>query len=360
MLKPGEATIADLSIDLRNPRVPDEEFGSEVAAIGYLVDHADVNELVQSISRSGWLDYEPLIVLEPDNVVIEGNRRLAALRLLRDDGLRRELKYRLPTGGEEVGLPEKVRAFFVRDRKEARDFIGFKHINGAFKWDSFAKAKYAAQWLDEEQDVSVKDVSERLGDNHNTVLRLVNGYKVLREAERLGFRNDATTAPRGFSFSHLYTALPSPNVRAFLGIEQDAGKLLGGEPIPPDHHDNLMEYMTWLYGQDGVGQHVVNSQNPDLGRLTKVLGSASATSMLRSTHSLLESFDLVDDKGKAFESAIFVLLKDARDAAAQLGKYDGDPEVYTVAQTANQTVRSLLAGMKSTIEDNAGNGAKNR
>jgi hypothetical protein len=353
MYRSGEAAVADLRIDVKNPRVPEEEFSSETEAISYLIDHADVNELVQSIGRSGWLDFEPLIVLQPENnTVIEGNRRLAAFRLLGDESLREELRFRLPEGiTQGLELPETVRVFYVDTRAEARDFIGFKHINGAFKWDSFAKAKYAEEWLRDDPSASVKDVSERLGDSHNTVLRLVNGYRVLRQAERLGFSTRDITAPRGFSFSHLYTALPSPAVRAFLGITADATDLLEENPVPEDYHDNLMQYMIWLYGQKGRGDNIITSQNPDLGRLTKVLASKSSTRMLQSTNNLPDAFDMVEDKGKAFESAIFNLLKAGRDAAAQVGKYDGDPELLQVVQTAQQTVRGIFAAMKAAVEE---------
>jgi hypothetical protein len=353
MFRPGETAITDLRVDLKNPRVPEEEFPTETAAIGYLINHADVNELVQSIGRSGWLDFEPLIVLQTeDNTVIEGNRRLAALRLLHDPELRQELNFHLPEGmPEDVQLPEKVRVFNVENRAEARDFIGFKHINGAFKWDSFAKAKYAAEWLDDDPNASVKDVSERLGDSHNTVLRLVNGYRVLRQAERLGFSTHDITAPRGFSFSHLYTALPSPAVKEFLGITAETSDLFPENPVPEDHHDNLLQYLTWLYGQKGRGSNVIASQNPDLGRLTKVLSNRSATRMLQSTNKLPDAFDMVEDKGKAFEAAIFNLLNVARTAAAQVGKYDGDPELLQVVQTASQTVRGIIAGMRAIVDD---------
>ena len=350
-MRPGEAAVADLHIDVNNPRVPEEDFSSETEAIKYLVDNADVNELVQSIGRSGWLDFEPLIVLEPGNFVIEGNRRLAALRLIADEGLRTEVRFRLPADVEGVELPQRVRVIFVESRADARDFIGFKHINGAFKWDSFAKAKYAAEWLAEDTTVSVKNVSERLGDSHNTVLRLVNGYRVLRQAERLGFSTRDTTAPRGFSFSHLYTALPSPAVRQFLGITAGGTDLLSDHPVPESHQQSLLQYLTWLYGQLGQGKHVIQSQNPDLGRLTRVLSNKAALGMLQSTNSLPEAFDMVEDKGKAFQGAVYSLLTAAREVASQLGKYDGNPGLLPIALTINQTVRSVVAGMEATIKD---------
>lgn len=350
-MDPGEAVPADLHIDVRNPRVPEEEFSSETEALKYLVNHADVDELVQSIGRSGWLDFEPLIVLRPSNTVIEGNRRLAALRLIADEGLRNEIGFRLPAGVEAAPMPGHVQVFFVDSRADARAFIGFKHINGAYKWDSFAKAKYADEWLADDPGTTVKDVSERLGDSHNTVLRLVNGYRVLREAEQLGFRTRETTAPRGFSFSHLYTALPSPAVRTFLGISADAADLLPVNPVPASYHDALMEYMTWLYGQVGRGRNVITSQNPDLGKLTRVLSSNLSIGMLRESHNLDEAYNLVEDKGKAFAEAMFALLKASRMALSQVGKYDGDLELLQVAQSTSQNVRSLVAGMNAAIDE---------
>ena len=350
-MDPGDAAPANLHIDLRNPRVPEEEFDSETAAIKYLVDNADVNELVQSIGRSGWMDFEPLIVLRPSNTVIEGNRRLAALRLIAEEGLRNEIDFRLPAGVEDAPLPESVRVFFVESRADARAFIGFKHINGAYKWDSFAKAKYADEWLTEDQGATVKDVSEQLGDSHNTVLRLVNGYRVLREAELLGFSTRETTAPRGFSFSHLYTALPSPAVREFLGITADAAALLPADPVPHSHDDDLKEYMIWLYGQRGQGKHVIASQNPDLGKLTRVLSSSLAIGMLRTTQDLDQAYDLVEDKGKAFAEALFALLAASRVALSQAGKYDGDRELLQVVQSASSNIRNLIAGMNATIDE---------
>ena len=79
---------AHLQFDPRNPRLPDSATPSESEAIEALVAEADVNELVQSITHSGWLDYEPMIVLREGMVVLEGNRRLAALRLIAHPDLR--------------------------------------------------------------------------------------------------------------------------------------------------------------------------------------------------------------------------------------------------------------------------------
>ena len=82
MARLDKAAPDTLSLDLSNPRMPDEKFADEDEAIAYLYVQADLSELIQSIGNSGWLDFEPLIVEEPTRTVVEGNRRLAALRII--------------------------------------------------------------------------------------------------------------------------------------------------------------------------------------------------------------------------------------------------------------------------------------
>ena len=105
---PENIDFRELKLDLENPRAPGEAFADEPAALEFLLDHADLDELVQSILSAGWLDYEPPIVLETAKTVLEGNRRLAALRLIDDAQLRKKLKYELPEIKSPKALPQKI------------------------------------------------------------------------------------------------------------------------------------------------------------------------------------------------------------------------------------------------------------
>lgn len=334
------AKVEDLHLDLLNPRMPDDQFADEDEAIEYLAQHAALDELVDSIGSSGWFDYEPLIVLAEENgvnnIVIEGNRRLAVLRLLRDTALAERVGVKLPTALHEGAVPESVKIWEVQHRRDARDFIGFKHINGAFKWDSFAKAKYAAEWLDEDPDVAA--VSRRLGDTHNTVVRLVNGYRLLRQSERQGF--DREKLPRRFAFSHLYTAVTRPSARAYLGLDEDT-KLLVNDPVPDSHGPKLHQFMLWLYGDERT-EPVIKSQNPDLGKLVSVLASDSATRLLEAHPSLATAYEMVEDKPARFASEMAKLLDQSKIVSSLLGSYDGDSSVMDMAETLKRTVKGIV------------------
>jgi hypothetical protein len=343
--------VDELRLDLRNPRKPGAEFADTSEAVEYLIRYADVMELISSISRSGWLDFEPLIVERDTKTVIEGNRRLAALLLIRDPELRQAHRLTLPDAVHDGATPESVEVFLVGDRTEARDFIGFKHINGPFKWDALAKAKYAWEWLQEDPDLGIEAISERLGDRHSTVRRLVNAYTVLRQAEDLGF--DRTDTTRGLTFSHLYTGLPYVSVRGYLGLGESASALLPADPVAPDRHDNLLRYMTWLFGQ-GDKQRVITSQNPDLGKLAKVLESKQATAMLEAGEPFAVVSGLVEDKKRGFEEAVYKLSTAASEAAGRLGGFDGDEEILSVATSAYRTVRRMVQAMQKPDDDDLG------
>ena len=343
---------ADLKLDLRNPRSPGEAFEDEAEALRYLVGFADVAELVGSIRAEGWLDYEPLIVDEKTLEVYEGNRRLAALRLLTDPKTRADVdNYELPTVPSPKEPPEKIFVKMVANRDEARAFIGFKHINGPHKWDALAKAKFAADWLDA-PGAELASVARALGDAHSTVRRLVNGWRILLQAKAEGFdeRPEATGKTK-FPFSHLYTAVARPNVREYLGLQLD-DDLLPKHPVGSDFLPNLRQFMQWLFGQ-GSKPAVIRSQNPDLNRLVDVMGNERALAMLTSTSSLSQAYELVEDKSERFREALLGTSAGIDDCMRLVRNYAGGQEDL---HTANQLVRStrLLRDTMQKIADGDG------
>lgn len=59
--------------------------------VAHLMESADLRELIESIAANGYVDIEPLVVLEEEKgelTVIEGNRRVAATKLLRSRSAR--------------------------------------------------------------------------------------------------------------------------------------------------------------------------------------------------------------------------------------------------------------------------------
>jgi hypothetical protein len=337
-----------LNFDLQNPRFVNETFKDENEVIQYLYDNADVDELIQSILSAGYVDFEPLIVQRQSNIVFEGNRRLAALRLISREDLRKNLKITLPTIPNPQPLSQQVRVRWVTDRSEARAFVGFKHINGPFRWDALAKAKYAAQWFQDGGDI--ESISRMLGDNHNTVRRLVTGWYVLEQAINDGFDVDQISK-RNLAFSHLYIAITRASVREMLGLTAEAlSSPPKPNPVATEHRDDLAMLMSWLYGQEQKGEPtIIQSQNPNLNELSKVLANPEAKLMLVTTRDLRAAFERVEPPSTRFEEALMLASKQAEEATSLSGFYDGEPTLLRVGEGLNKTARSLLVVMRDRV-----------
>ena len=187
-----------LRLDRMNPRLVGEaKEASDEAIIARLYRGAELGELLQSVSANGYLDIEPLIVIDDSEssslIVLEGNRRLATLRLLREPDLiarissSERLRVKVPQVDTSLRATfSRVSVYPVASRERARSFIGFKHINGPAKWDAYAKGKYAADWYksSRREGTSLEQIAGSIGDRHDTIKRMVFAIYVLEQAQR--------------------------------------------------------------------------------------------------------------------------------------------------------------------------------
>jgi hypothetical protein len=371
--EPTKVPIGRLVFDLKNPRFTpshDVEKSSDVEIVLALYRVADLGELVQSIATSGYVDIEPLVVLPEDGkggklIVLEGNRRLAALKLLTDPDLAheaaREARLELPAVSTEArDTFREVTVYRVKDREEARDFIGFKHINGPHRWDSLAKARFAADWLERERDqgITLRDIARRMGDRHDTIKRMVAGLYVLRQAEERGlFSFDDIYPGRSFAFSHLYTALTRPGFRQFLGLPDEWRKTEPApNPVPVDALPNLRQLLLWLYGskQDDI-RPVVVSQNPNVRELDEVLANPKARTIMLRQSDLRAAYTEVDTQGLQFEKNLVDAHSNVERALSKVDAFDGkDETLVQIAREIGAKAGVLLAVMETRSRQGTG------
>lgn len=341
--------VDDLRLDLENPRFVGLRFETEDDMIAFLYENADLAELLLSILNSGYMDFEPIVVRRSDNKVLEGNRRVAALRLIRDPGLREKLKITLPAAVAHSALPDSIRAVLVNDVSEARRFIGFKHINGPQKWDAMSKAKYAADW--HADGASLSDISRALGDTFNTVTRLVEGYRVYKQAIDEGFDPEQRTGRR-FAFSHLYTALTRASIKQWLNLEKGTPE----RPVPQDRVENLRQLMSWLYGQGDSEPAVVRTQNPDLNRLSDVIGSERSREILSATRNLNLAFEELEPQSTRLESSLIQAVRHTEAASAISASFDGRVSTFELGQRLFSAARGLFKSLRDKREQLEGLG----
>lgn len=363
-----------LAFDRTNPRYtpdkkPDDD--TDLAVIEYLDRTADLAELVESIAASGYIDIEPLVVTPrgDDLVVLEGNRRLAALKLLLLPELARTAGIGVPDISTEVSESlQQVSVFRVQHERDARELIGFKHINGPQTWDSYAKARYAARWLDEEREkgadaLSLTDIAARMGDKHATLYRIVSGLYVLDQAEAEGLFSVDDRDVRNFSFSHLYTALTYTEYRDFLGLPRaDRSANPERNPVLPESFDRLRLLLTWLYGSKSAGiKPVIRSQNPDLNSLKRVLGHSGARRAMMELGDLGYSLEMTIDGSDRFAKALFDAQASLKLATGELSSAIADKELLAVAEDAlrrSSLIRNQLVHLDSPQPSGSSQGSR--
>ncbi len=346
-----------LKLDHKNPRLQDTpDTMDDVDIITKLFRSEDLSELFQSIAASGYLNIEPLIVMSEGGhfVVLEGNRRLASIRLFREPDLANRILERHGIRINVPELPEKYRdsleevpVYAVANRKVARSFIGFKHINGAAKWDSYVKARFASEWF-REGEVSFSEIAARIGDSHDTVKRMVNAFFVLEQAENEGvFRvNDGVNSK--FNFSHLYTALSRAPYMKFLGI--DASWVRADpkpNPIKPDKLNHLKEVLRWIYGsKENRILPMVQSQNPHIKNLAEVIENTEGLAVLRATGSLSEALSSIQPRDSKFSEALLKARNEIRTASNNLRGFDGQNEsLIGIAEDVSESAQTVIDRM---------------
>jgi len=132
-----------------------------------LLDMDHVKRLSQTISANGGL-IDPLLVRDEDHVVVEGNSRLAAIRILaRRDPIRwAKVKCKI--------LPFKL------DEKLIFKLLCEYHIVGRKDWVPYEQA--GLLWRRKnEQNVSPAEMARELGVSSNEITRLIDVYEFMQK-----------------------------------------------------------------------------------------------------------------------------------------------------------------------------------
>lgn len=368
LLKPDPEKIVDipvsqLRLDTDNPRLAWRVDGdSQDELVKILWNEMAVDEVAWSIAENGFFRSEPLFVIianpqETDPakqifIVVEGNRRFAAVLLLRDAELRRKVR--------ADGIPklDPVRhasldvlpAIIHKSKEDLWTTIGFRHINGIKAWDSFSKAKYVAE-VHETYGIPLDDIAQRIGDRNVTVKRLYRGYKVLEQAESQGAFNKSDRARNRFYFSHLYTAIDYQEFQAFLGITPEGS--LKRDPVPQENLGQLEELLGWLYGKKSAGvEPVVRTQNPDLNTLRRVIAKPDALSVLRRTNRLEVALDVAIGDEQRFWTALTNAKVELQSAKATVTTgYSGNVDLYDIVIDIIKLSKTLEREMETKLRE---------
>jgi hypothetical protein len=332
---PKDCPIELLKLDLDNPRLQtgiDLDIQNDSDLIAVLSEIAALDELVTSICTNTYLNLEPLIVTGTSDrgpfTVLEGNRRLAAIKLIQNPAMAQHLGITIPQPirPEVLKSMKNLLAFRVAKREDARAFIGFKHINGPQRWDAYAKARYVTDWYKKaKRTVGIDSIAAMMGDNNNTLRAYIYSVLMLEQAEEEELWSIKDRANNGrFAFSHLYTAIGRKEYQQFLGLTEGWVDKPPLKPIKNKFVPKLGETLTYIYGAKSDDRPaLVRSQNPDLKFLGEALVNTRARQILRNRGTLDDALDELKDPSDAFQDSLIAVNLRLKRAISLMPKYQG-------------------------------------
>ncbi len=344
--------IEKLLLDAQNPRLA--EFGVSPNApqndlLATLWKELAVEEVAMSIAYSGYFEHEPLFVEKAPGgryIVIEGNRRLAAVKLLLDADLRKRLRAtNLPPISAERAKGLKTLPVIITTREDSWRYLGFKHVNGPATWGSYAKAQYIAH-VHNEYGVDLEDIAAQIGDSNSTVQRMYRGLMIVEQAESVRAFDRADIAKARFYFNYIYTGMAYPGVSSFLGLGTKGTS--ERKPVAPTKLKNLGDLFLWLYGNETREiPSLIRSQNPDLKHLDEVLLSDVGIRALRDGLPLTVARDISQGDERVFRQALQQAKQNLQKALGTMttGYSPQDAEALKLAQEVEDLARDLVDGM---------------
>ncbi len=317
----------DLLYDPENPRFGDDfkaKSNQQDQIQKYLFGRPNfASELVDSFLENGFIEYEPLVVRPVSGdkwLIVEGNRRLAAIKHIRSH----PLEY-APAAIQRLDLVPVITfpsAQNATAKNNIRVYLGVRHLFGFREWPPYSKALF----LDAEINRSgLPKILKEMRLTKDTVRRLVVPLRLLLKTDTLLANNE--------DFWVLAEALTRTGTKQFISLN-----------INPDTYDvvsvnksRFLELLEFLYGkkvkQARDPATKVVSETREVKLLAKVLVSDKAYKVLAKSRNLEDAAILVDTRAEGM-GRLHRLAKSAPIIAKQVTEGSKSPEAEDLRVSA--------------------------
>lgn len=288
-----QISIEDLRFDETNPRIVellgDTPRQADIERL-LLGDEMRAAELIPSFIENGYIAYEPLIVRRQNSkdlyVVVEGNRRLAAIRSMEDSDDEHEAE-----AFRSHGLSQVPCLIFTGEDDELLSYLGLRHLSKTKDWSTNAKGAFVERMLRAGHGLST--AARKTNTTTNALRLILLTRRMFDEARDLDFGLSSSTSRGETLFWHLGDALRRTRTKAYIHLEESADPLQ-----PPTYDQTRFENLVgWLYGYPNKGQERVISSIRDIGKLDECLGDARAVEALENGASLSEAAEELTSGG---------------------------------------------------------------
>lgn len=297
----------DLTFDRNNPRFAKHDLysmPSDAELAVFIYQNYAAHNLVQSMSAAGYFPQQPMTVAKENglNIVLDGNLRLAAVRIIMDQDLRNTAKAEtliFNQGARET--LHRIPVFITRREDHWRHSLN-THMHGGANWDTYAKAAFIHQ-LHRGKNLTIKQIASQTGYHPHHVTALFETMELLIQAEQeISFNKQTGWAGRLYT-PWLYLALAQPAIRDFIGLPHQPSTQT--QPVHSSKTKELQELFTWLHGDSaGTTRPVITQAGEDIPKLDRVLTDPQALDQLRKTQDLQRTYHQLASPEPTFAQAL--------------------------------------------------------
>ena len=311
-----------------------------------IAEHPVLNPLVSAHVRETHQPHHPpqtgtyfnkfLVAKRHDKnyVVIEGNRRLAAIK---------EIRGNLEKYKERKSYLDKVPVIVFPDQQDdaqnndPRVYLGVRHLLGFREWPPLAKAEFLEK--ESKKPGGLEQVIKEVRLTRQQVRRFLIPYRLLKEAK--------VKLPEGEDFWVLGEALQRAGVKKFLQLDVETNSL----EILGYNKGNLKLLLDDLYGprEASVKQRDVSAKKVhdtrDLSTYASVLSSDKAASVLHSGKGLTEAAIYVDTTEQS-QTRLSKIVKELNLLIRKLMQQEKTPEAISVHQAYKELDSAIKAYLK--------------
>lgn len=341
--------ISKLKFDPENPRLPSKYNGmkDEMEIIDYMLRYGNIVELMKSIGETGYSDAEPLLVTKNNEgtyIVIEGNRRLAALKLLNNPDLAKVKKKSIIEVLNEVkATPKEVPVIVYQERDDVLDYLGYRHITGVKDWGSLEKARYLKQLYERHIGQNSKDIyrilAKMIGSRSDYVEKLICALFLYDEANDEAYYGSKINE-EDISFSFLTTALGYSAIIDYIELTKELSY----------NKEKFEDIFTWLFNEDKK----VISDSRQIKELAKVLTVDVAVERLKNTGNLDEAVLYTNGPSEAFLDMLKKAKLNLRSAKEGLENLSSFPqEANDLLNDLEKLIKSINGALKENFSESS-------
>lgn len=363
--------VSKLVLDEDNPRLPSHiQNQPQKEILNYIARKGGIEDLMSAIGENNFFEGEVLVVYhndaDDDGIyrVIEGNRRLTAVKLLNNPALCPKRPSIAELAEAAKYKPTKLPVIVMPTRTEVLPYLGSRHIVGVKQWDPLAKARYMNQLLNSVQYKKVpikeryKAIAESIGSHKRTDyikcnLDALAVYDVISDN---GFFNIEDLNEESIDFGTLYTALGYDSIGAYVGIckfnHQKNNYEYFDSIVDPKHlkKKNIATLTKWFFEKNEDGETTLGDSR-NIKKLAHIFNSPEALESLEQGATLDTAYSYSQGVNDEFVASLQKAKNFLRSASSLMANTPGDKGNLKLAEEILEQAKTIRSVMQNKLSN---------